>query len=245
MGVCRNVVGCPRGACFPQQGKEYLPPPLNTKNSMLHSQTDYEDAGSVESSNTIVSKDRLSARVKKKIWCYLNGYVRYLGIRTGRIPSMRLRLFIYRHVLMANIANKAIVYYGAELRAPYNLKIGKGSIIGDRAILDSRNGIVFGENVNVSTGVWIWTAQHDYNSPSFGCEGKCGAVRVGDRAWLGSRVVILPGVEIGEGAVVASGAVVTKDVEPYTIVGGVPAKKIGERNRELVYEFNGEHIPFY
>ena len=203
------------------------------------------DTVETEQSQDIVHGARWSTRIKKKIWCYLYGYVRFLGIRIGRIPSMRLRLFVYRHVLMADIENNAIIYYGAELRAPYNLKIGKGSIIGDCVILDSRHGIVFGENVNVSTGVWIWTAQHDYNSPTFGCDNKCGEVRIGDRAWLGSRVVVLPGVTIGEGAVVASGAVVTKDVAPYTIVGGIPAKKIGERNKTLVFEFNGEHIPFY
>jgi len=47
-------------------------------------------------------------------------------------------------------------------------------------------------------------------------------------AWLGAGVIVLPGVKIGEGAIIGAGAVVTKDVEPFTIVGGVPAKKIGE-----------------
>jgi len=146
---------------------------------------------------------------------------------------------------MARIEKDAIVYYGAELRAPEGLIVGKGSIIGDCCRLDSRFGIEIGRYANFSTGVWIWTAQHDYNSPTFSTSGKCGKVVIGDRAWIGSRVIILPGVTIGEGAVVASGAVVTKDVEPYTLVGGVPAKKIGERNRNLTYEFNGSHISFF
>lgn len=185
------------------------------------------------------------AGVKRMIWHYIYGYVRYLSIRTGMIPSMRIRLFIYRHILMAKIDKNAIVYYGAELRAAERLIIGEGTIIGDCAKLDARYGIEIGKNVNLSTEVWIWTAQHDYNSPTFSTEGKCGKVTIGDRAWIGSRVIILPRVTIGEGAVVASGAIVTKDVEPYTLVGGVPAKKIGERNRELTYEFDGGHIPFY
>lgn len=185
------------------------------------------------------------AGIKRNIWHYVYGYVRFLAIRTGMIPSMRIRLFIYRHILMAKIDRNAIVYYGAELLAPEKLDIGEGSIIGDCARLHARYGIAMGRNVNLSTGVWICSGQHDYNSPTFSTEGKCGKVTIGDRAWIGSRVIILPGVTIGEGAVVASGAIVTKDVEPYTLVGGVPAKKIGERNRELTYEFDGGHIPFY
>ena len=62
-------------------------------------------------------------------------------------------------------------------------------------------------------------------------------VRVGDYSFIGPRVIILPGVKIGTGAVVAAGAVVTKDVEDYAIVGGVPAVKIGERkNKNLHYK---------
>jgi acetyltransferase-like isoleucine patch superfamily enzyme len=54
-------------------------------------------------------------------------------------------------------------------------------------------------------------------------------VVIGPRSWLGHNVVVLPGVTIGEGAVVAAGAVVSRDVEPWTIVGGVPARVIGHR----------------
>ena len=67
---------------------------------------------------------------------------------------------------------------------------------------------------------------------------------IGDRAWIGPRVIILPGCTVGEGAVVAGGAVVTRDVPPYTVVGGVPAKEMGKRNRNLEYVFDGGHVPF-
>lgn len=70
-------------------------------------------------------------------------------------------------------------------------------------------------------------------------------VQIGDYAWISRRAVILPGVTIGEGAVVAAGAVVTKNVAPYTVVGGVPAKFVAERPRGLTYTL-GEcgHTPF-
>ncbi len=65
-----------------------------------------------------------------------------------------------------------------------------------------------------------------------------GDVIIGDRVWIGYGALILPGVKLGEGAVVGAGAVVTKDVEPFTIVAGNPARKIGERTKELRYRLN-------
>lgn len=65
-----------------------------------------------------------------------------------------------------------------------------------------------------------------------------GKVVIDDYAWVSTNAMIMPGVTIGEGAVVAAGAVVTRNVEPYAIVGGVPAKKIGERNKDLDYTPN-------
>ncbi|WP_370630610.1 DapH/DapD/GlmU-related protein [Mucilaginibacter sp. 21P] len=85
----------------------------------------------------------------------------------------------------------------------------------------------------------IWTLHHDYNSPDFAQAGA--PVVIEDYAWVCSRAIILPGVTIGRGAVVAAGAVVTRDVAPYTVVGGTPAKKIADRNPDLVYNL-GEYI---
>ena len=96
----------------------------------------------------------------------------------------------------------------------------------------------------MSTGVWIWSMQHDHTSISFGLDSK-GTVRIGDRVWLGPRTIVLPGCNIGEGAVVAAGVVVTKDVPPFAIVGGIPAKIIGERQRGINYDLTrGEYSPF-
>ncbi|MBN1556261.1 MAG: acyltransferase [Phycisphaerae bacterium] len=160
---------------------------------------------------------------------------------TGKIPSHAIRLFIYKHLFKARIGNKAVIYGGAEIRSPENLVIGERSIIGNSAKLDARAGIEIGKNVNFSTGVWIWTMQHDPQDPDFGV--KQGKVTIKDYAWVSCRTIILPGVTIGEGAVVAAGAVVTKNVPDYAFVGGVPAKVIGERNRDLRYQL-GDYLPF-
>lgn len=163
----------------------------------------------------------------------------------GFLPSMHLRMFIYKYIYRMNLDKNVIIYKGCEIRSPKKLKIGKGSIIGDNAILDARCGLTIGENVNFSSGVEIWTLQHDYRDPEFKCTPEhCGPVFIGDRAWIGPRVTILHSVSIGEGAVVGAGAVVTKDVEPYTVVAGVPAKKVGERPQNLSYVFNGSHRHF-
>ncbi|MBL9156704.1 MAG: acyltransferase [Verrucomicrobiales bacterium] len=102
------------------------------------------------------------------------------------------------------------------------------------AVFDGRHfPIHVGENVSIGPEATILTLGHDPRSPGF--EDKGGPVKIGDHVWIGYRAIILPGIEIGEGAVVGAGAVVTKDVPPFTIVAGNPAVKIGDRPRDLTY----------
>lgn len=131
------------------------------------------------------------------------------------------------------------------IRAPWNISIGTGTVIGDACSLDGRNGIEIGGNVNMSTAVYIYTEQHDINDPWFESRNSGGKVIVADRAWLSSRTTVLPKVVVGEGAVLASGGLAVKNLEPYGVYGGVPAKKIGTRNPDLKYEFSGAYLPFY
>jgi len=132
--------------------------------------------------------------------------------------------------------------------APWSLYIDKGTIIGDNALLDARRRLQIGKNVNLSSNVSIYTQQHDHRDPYFACpnpQNKKMSVEIDDRAWLGSNVIVLPGVHIGEGAVCCAGCVVTKDVEPYAVVAGIPAKKVGERPQVLKYEFDGKSGRLY
>ena len=103
-------------------------------------------------------------------------------------------------------------------------------------MIDGRGEVTIGDNVDIAQEVNIWTEQHDYNSPSYEAIDK--PVVIEDYAWVASRATILPGVTIGRGAVVASCAVVTKDVPPLAIVAGVPAKIIGTREDVLLYKHN-------
>lgn len=194
-----------------------------------------------------ISNSKVSLKSNFKKYCIrlINGWLRYSIILTSKIPSHLLRNFIYKFLYHIKIGKNVIIYGGIEIRSPYNIEIGDGTIIGDDSKLDGRNGIIIGNNVNFSTGVWVWTEQHNPQSSDFSCINEGLPVIIGDRAWISCRVVILPGVTIGEGSVIAAGAVVTKDVEPYSIYGGIPAKKIGDRNKNLTYNFDGEFLPFY
>jgi acetyltransferase-like isoleucine patch superfamily enzyme len=150
----------------------------------------------------------------------------------AQFPCRTFRTFVVR-LLGAKIDKSSVLYGGFDIRSPRKLKIGANSCIGHKATMDARGGLSIGNNVNFSSEVMIWTAQHDYRDPMFGTD--FAQVTIGDYVWLGPRCIILPGVTIGEGAVVAAGSVVTKDVEPYTLTAGVPARKIAERPGGLCY----------
>ena len=176
---------------------------------------------------------------------FRDGWSRYMLYQVGMIPSCHLRRFFYK-ALGGRIGKNVVFHFRLEVRNLYKLQIGDGCIIGDNAILDARNGLVIGENVNLSSNVSVYTDQHDYRDPYFSDDkSEDMSVVIGDRAWLGSNVVILPGVKVGEGAVCCSGCVVTKDVAPYAVVAGVPAKKVNERPRDLRYVFDGKSCRLY
>jgi maltose O-acetyltransferase len=122
------------------------------------------------------------------------------------------------------------------------LIISNGCSIGPRVRLDARKGLTIKENVTIAAEVMIWTLHHDYNDINFKTIGA--PVIIDEYAWVCSRAIILPGVKIGKFAVVASGAVVTNDVPDYAIVGGVPAKIIGQREiKDYKYiPYNKMHI---
>ena len=166
-----------------------------------------------------------------------DGWQRYSLYQMETIPSNHLRKWLYCG-LGAECGKRSVFHFRTEIRDPFLLKVGEGTVIGDNALL-------MGKNVNLSSNVVIYTGQHDHRDPYFRSKGGKRSVEIGDRAWLGSNVMVLPGVVIGEGAVCCGGCVVTKDVEPYSVVAGVPAKKVGERPRDLRYEFNGKSKRFY
>lgn len=181
----------------------------------------------------------------------------YLATLTGFIPSHTVRLFFYRNFFRMKIGRDSSIHWLARFNQPSGIEIGHNTIIGNDAFLDGRfpkqwkhgenklgryiheffnptnRPLKIGNNVSIAGEVRIFTMEHDIDSPDFSEKGE--PVVVEDYVAIGTRCMILPGVRIGKGAVIASGTVVTKDVAPYAVVGGVPARFIRERSKDLRY----------
>lgn len=152
------------------------------------------------------------------------------------IPLGFVRYLVAKAVLK-EVGKKAYFRMGCSFTKPENIEVGSHSFINTRVHLDGRGGrLVIGNNVDISPETNIWTLEHDPHDDFHSTKG--GDVFIEDYVWIATRVTILPGVRIGRGAVIAAGSVVTKPVAPMTIVGGVPAKKIGERRSALRYTLN-------
>lgn len=138
-----------------------------------------------------------------------------------------MRHWVYRKFY--TLGHGANIMMGFQVRKLGGITLGRNTNVNPKCMFDSRGGaITIGDYADIAPEVNIWTLEHNLNDPDFVTQG--GPVRIGDYAWICNRAILLPGVTIGTGAVVASGAVVTKDVPEWTIVGGVPAKPIGKRN---------------
>ncbi|HPD45180.1 MAG TPA: acyltransferase [Candidatus Woesebacteria bacterium] len=145
----------------------------------------------------------------------------------GHIPSHMIRKFFY---LLSGVKMnyfKSTIHIGANFFKPSGITIGQDTIIGDHCFLDGRAPLKIGNHVGIASQVLIYNDEHDINSPTYG--NSFGPVEIGDYVFIGPRVIILPGVKIGRGAVIAAGAVVTKNIPDFEIWGGVPARKIADR----------------
>ena len=144
----------------------------------------------------------------------------------GNIPFFTLRKSIYG-LFGIKIGQGSTIHMWANFFNPSGIEIGEDTIIGDHCFLDGREKLKIGSHTDIASQVLIYNSEHDLEAEDF--KAITGKVEIGDYVFIGPRAIILPGVSIGNGAVVAAGAVVTKDIAPYKIFGGVPAKEIGER----------------
>jgi acetyltransferase-like isoleucine patch superfamily enzyme len=158
------------------------------------------------------------------------------NVVVGRLPSRRIRMF-YLRGWTAALGEGSGVQLSCRILNARKVHLGERCVINFGTLLDGRKfHIRIGNDVSIGPEASILTLGHDPQSPRF--EDRGGEVVIGDRAWIAYRAIVMPGVTIGEGAVVGAGAVVTKDVEPYAIVAGNPARVIGRRTRDLNYRLD-------
>ncbi len=163
--------------------------------------------------------------------------VNMMLIWIGFIPFHHVRRFFYR-ISGMRIGKGSTLHTGARFYNTENITIGEDTIIGEGAVLDGREKLSIGNHVDIASEVMIYNAEHNVEAEHFSATESVvqAPVVIHDYVFIGPRVIILPGVVIGKGAIVAAGAVVTKDVSDFQIVGGAPAKVIGERkNKDLHY----------
>ena len=145
------------------------------------------------------------------------------------VPFHSIRKLFYRAAGL-KIGKNSFIHMGARFYLPRGVSIGDGTVIGDHCFMDGRALLKIGNNVDIASDVMIYNSEHDINSEGFDPIEE--PVEIEDYVFVGPRVIILPGVKIGKGAVAGAGAVVTKNVAPFKVVGGVPAKEIGERKNK-------------
>lgn len=140
--------------------------------------------------------------------------------------------YVFYKMLLKNLGKNVTIRDGVKIMFPERVSIEKNTGLNDGCFLDGAGGIQIGEYVRLGPRVEIMTSNHIYSDIEVpiklqGLELK--KVIVDDDVWIGIGALLVPGVHIGRGAVIAGHAVVTKDVAPYAIVAGVPAKVIGHR----------------
>lgn len=157
----------------------------------------------------------------------------------NKIPSRHVRKWFYQ-LLGADIGNGTFLCRRVEVLLPMGLKLADSVAVGWFAELDARGGITIGHDTNISSHVKLITGSHDIDDPDFTADFR--PINIGHHCWIGTGAIVLQGVNIGDGAVVAAGAVVTKDIPPFEVWGGVPAKYIKDRPQNMLYKIGAPTI---
>ncbi|PWU09039.1 MAG: acetyltransferase [Verrucomicrobia bacterium] len=158
----------------------------------------------------------------------------------GHVPVRSLR-HLFLRAWLGGFGKGTGVQLGCRFLNGRKIFLGQRNVVNFGCLLDGREfPIRIGSDVSIGPEAAILTLGHDTQSENFDDRG--GEVIIGDHAWICYRAIILPGVTIGQGAVVGAGAVVSRDVPPFKIVAGAPAREIGTRRLDLKYEL--EYAPF-
>lgn len=172
-------------------------------------------------------------KIKK---CIYYSIVLFGNVVINKIPSRHIRKWFYQ-IMGAKIGKKSVICRRADILYPKGLNISNNVAIGWFVDLDARGGITINHDTNISSHTIFITGSHNIDDPKFTASFK--PINIGHHCWIGTGAIILQGVSIGDGAVIAAGAVVTKDVPSNEVWGGVPAKFIRKRNPKFDYHVIG------
>lgn len=167
-------------------------------------------------------KEEKPHRIKRIIWAVVNVTIFRL---CGRRIGWPIRKFLLK-IFGAKIDHKAYIYARCTIFAPWNLIVGR-ACIGPNTDIYNKALITIGNDSVISQGTFLCTASHDITSKMLPLQ--MSPITIGDNVWIGSCAFVGMGVIIGEGAVVGATASVYRNVEPWTVVGGNPAKFIKMR----------------
>lgn len=172
----------------------------------------------------LVPQTTLSNRLLRLVWEIVYNCL----FRPSPRPLYAWRSFLLR-LFGAEMAPRARVSPTARIWAPWNLRCDTVATVGPNVIVYNPKLIHIGSHAILSQESYLCGATHDYNDPAFPTVAR--PMKVGRYAWVCARASVQPGVTIGEGAVLALGSVAVSDLEPWTIYGGVPARRIKVRKR--------------
>jgi acetyltransferase-like isoleucine patch superfamily enzyme len=167
------------------------------------------------------------------------GWEQVYNMLINKIPSHTIRLAWLR-IGGARIGKGSTIWRNTEVLGIEGLRIGDDTCIGWHCQIDARAGLHIGNHVTIASHTIMIAGGHDLKAPEFWAVGA--PIVIDDYAWITTRVILLAGAHIGEGAVVAANTVVAKPVEPYSIVGGEGPRVLGQRVRGLNYKVGGKGL---
>jgi len=161
--------------------------------------------------------------LKRILWFYINAFI----FKTSWLPFNWPKVQLLR-LFGASVGSAVIIRPGVNIKHPWLLHIGNHSWIGENVWIDNLVSVHIGNHVCLSQGALILTGSHNYKDPAFGL--ITAPIILEDGVWIGARTIVNLGITAGSHAVLAAGAIATKDLEPWTVYQGNPAVKIRSRS---------------